>query len=49
MLDKTFKISAMDVSSIGMYSSQKMMADMSMFDRQSRLMAQYEQKYLAMP
>jgi hypothetical protein len=49
MLDKTFKISAMDVSSIGMYWSQKMMADLSMFDQQSRLMAQYEQKYLTVP
>jgi hypothetical protein len=49
MLDKTFRISAMDVSSIGMYWSQKMMADLSMFDRQSQLMAQYEQQYLAMP
>ncbi len=49
MLDKTFKITAMDVSSIGMYWSQKMMADLSMFDRQSQLMTQYEQKYLSMP
>jgi hypothetical protein len=49
MLDQTFKITAMDVSSIGMYWSQKMMADLSMFDQQSKLMAQYEQKYLSMP
>jgi hypothetical protein len=49
MLDRTFKITAMDVSSIGMYWSQKMMADMSMFDTQSQLMARYEQKYLSMP
>lgn len=49
MLQKYFNMSAMDVSNVGMYWSQKMMADLSMFDTQTRLMAQYEQKYMNMP
>jgi hypothetical protein len=49
MLDKAFKISAMDVSTISVYWSQKMMADLSMFDKQATLTARYEQQYLAMP
>jgi hypothetical protein len=49
MLDKTFKITAMDVSTIGLYWNQKMMADLSMFEKQTALMGQYEQRYLAMP
>ncbi len=49
MLDKAFKISAMDVSTISVYWSQKMMADLSMFDQQTTLMARYEQQYLATP
>jgi hypothetical protein len=47
-LDKHFKMSAMDFSNISMYWSQKMMQDMSMFDRLSQLTAQYEQRYLSM-
>lgn len=49
MLNKHFKMTAMDVSNVGMYWSQKMMADLSMFDTQSKLSAQYEQKYMSMP
>ena len=47
-LHKHFQMSAIDFSNVGMYWSQKMMADLSMFDTQSKLVAQYEQKYLAM-
>jgi hypothetical protein len=49
MLDKHFKMTAMDVSNVGMYWTQKMMADLSMFDTQSKLSAQFEQKYLSIP
>jgi hypothetical protein len=49
MLDRTFKISAMDVSTISVYWSQKMMADLSMFEKQTALMSRYEQQYLAAP
>ncbi len=47
-LHKHFQMTAMDVSNVGMYWTQKMMADMSMFQVQSEKTAQYEQKYLAM-
>jgi hypothetical protein len=48
-LHKHFNMTAMDFSNVGMYWSQKMMADMSMFERQSQLVQQYEQKYLSIP
>jgi hypothetical protein len=48
-LDKYFKMTAMDFSNVSMYWSQKMMADMSMFETQTRMTEQYEKKYLAMP
>lgn len=48
-LDKHFKMTAMDFSNIGMFWSQKMMADMSMFQTQMDITAKYEQQYLAMP
>jgi hypothetical protein len=48
-LHKHFNMTAMDFSNVGMYWSQKMMADMSMFDKQSRLVEQYERKYMAIP
>jgi hypothetical protein len=49
MLDKHFKMTAMDVSNVSMYWSQRMMQDLSMFQTQSDLSAKYEQQYLAMP
>jgi len=48
MLDKHFKMTAMDVSSVSMYWSQRMMQDMSMFEKQSQLTSQFEQRYLSM-
>lgn len=48
-LDKHFQMTAMDFSNVSMYWSQKMMADLSIIDRQSALIAEYEQKYLTMP
>ncbi len=48
-LDKHFKMTAMDVSNVSMFWSQKMMADMSMFQKQSDLSSHYEQQYLQMP
>lgn len=48
-LHKYFQMTAMDYSNVSMYWSQKMMADLSMFDRQTQLSAQAEQKYLQMP
>ncbi len=48
MLDKHFKMTAMDVSSVSMYWSQRMMQDMSMFEKQSQLTTQFEQRYLSM-
>jgi len=49
-LDKHFnKMTAQDFSNISMYWSTKMMQDLSSFDRLSKLTAQYEQQYLAMP
>lgn len=48
-LHKYFQMTAMDFSNIGMYWSQKMMADLSMFDRQNQLQEHFEQKYAHMP
>jgi hypothetical protein len=48
-LHKHFSMTAMDFSNISMYWSQKMMADMSMFETQSQMTEQFEKKYLAMP
>ena len=48
-LHKYFQMSAIDYSNVGMYWSQKMMADLSMFDRQSQLSNHFEQQYAQMP
>ncbi len=48
-LHRHFNMSAMDFSNVSSYWSQKMMADLSMFDRQSALVDQYERKYMTMP
>jgi hypothetical protein len=48
-LHKQFSMTAMDFSNVSTYWSQKMMADLTMFDRQSKLIEQYESKYMAMP
>jgi hypothetical protein len=48
-LSKHFNMSAMDYSNVANYWMQKAMADIPMFQRQTDLAAQYEQKYLAMP
>jgi hypothetical protein len=49
-LDRHFnKMTAQDFSNISMYWTQKMMQDLSSFDRLSKLTAQYEQQYLAIP
>jgi hypothetical protein len=49
-LDKHFnKMTAQDFSNISMYWSNKMMQDLSSFDRLNTLVQQYEQKYLSMP
>lgn len=48
-LHKYFQMSAIDYSNVGMYWSQKMMADLSMFDRQTQLSNHYEQQYAQMP
>lgn len=48
-LHKYFQMTAMDYSNVSMYWSQKMMADLSMFDRQNALSAQAEQKYMQLP
>ncbi len=47
-LHKHFQMTAMDYSNISMYWTQKMMADLSMFDRQTQLQNHYEQRYLQM-
>ena len=49
MLTKHFGMSAMDYSNVSMYFMQKMMADVSLLEKQAQLAAQYEQKYLGMP
>lgn len=48
-LHKYFQMSAMDYSNASMYWSQKMMADLSMFDRQTQLQERYEAKYAQLP
>lgn len=48
-LHKYFQMSAIDYSNVGMYWSQKMMADLSMFERQTQLSNHYEQQYAQMP
>ena len=48
-LHKHFQMTAMDYSNISMYWSQKMMANLSMFDQQTQMAAHYERQYLAMP
>ncbi|MBX3191036.1 MAG: hypothetical protein KF819_28830 [Labilithrix sp.] len=48
-LHKYFQMTAMDFSNVSMYWSQKMMADLSMFDRQNQLQEHYEQKYAQLP
>jgi hypothetical protein len=47
-LHKHFQMTAIDFSNVGMYWSQKMMADLSMFDRQSQLTEHYERQYASM-
>lgn len=47
-LHKYFQMSAMDVSNVSMYWSQKMMADLSMFERQTQLQTHYEAQYAQM-
>lgn len=47
-LDKHFKMTAQDFSNVSMYWSQKMMQDLSSFDRLSDLTKRYEQQYMAM-
>jgi hypothetical protein len=47
-LDKHFKMTAQDFSNVSMYWSQKMMQDLSSFDRLSDLTKRYEQQYLSM-
>jgi hypothetical protein len=47
-LHKYFQMTAMDYSSVSMYWSQKMMADLSMFDRQTQIANHYEAQYANM-
>jgi hypothetical protein len=44
-LHKHFQMTAIDYSNVSMYWSQKMMADLSMFDRQTQLSTHYESHY----
>ncbi|MDB4934209.1 MAG: hypothetical protein JWP87_1181 [Labilithrix sp.] len=44
-LHKYFQMTAMDYSNVSMYWSQKMMADLSMFDRQTQMTNHYELQY----
>ncbi len=48
-LQRHFGMSAMDYSNVSMYWSQKMMADLSMFERQQAMAEQAEAKYARMP
>jgi hypothetical protein len=41
-------MTAIDLSNVGMYWMQKMMADMSMFERQTQLTNHYEAQYANM-
>jgi hypothetical protein len=47
-LHKYFQMTAMDYSNVSMYWSQKMMADLSMFERQTQISSHYEQQYASM-
>lgn len=47
-LHKHFQMTAMDYSNVSMYWSQKMMADLSMFDRQTQIQNHFEQQYASM-
>ena len=47
-LHKYFQMTAMDYSNVSMYWSQKMMADLSMFDRQTQIANHYEAQYANM-
>jgi hypothetical protein len=47
-LHKYFQMTAMDYSNVSMYWSQKMMADLSMFDRQTQIQNHFEQQYASM-
>jgi hypothetical protein len=44
-LHKHFQMTAMDYSNVSMYWSQKMMADLSMFERQTQISNHFEQQY----
>ncbi len=46
---RSFGMSAMDSSNVSMFWTQKMMADLSMFERQQALAQQAEAKYTSMP
>jgi hypothetical protein len=48
-LQKHFGMSAMDYSNVSMYWTQKMMADLSMFEKQQALAHQAEAKFATMP
>jgi hypothetical protein len=48
MLDKTFKITSVDVSTLCVYWGQKAMVDLSIIQRQQKVMEHYERQYLAM-
>lgn len=48
-LHKYFQMTAMDYSNVSMYWSQKMMADLSMFDKQTQIANRYEAQYAQMP
>lgn len=47
-LHKYFQMTAMDYSNVSMYWSQKMMADLSMFDRQTQIANHFEAQYANM-
>jgi len=47
-LHKYFQMTAIDYSNVSMYWSQKMMADLSMFERQTQIANHFEQQYANM-
>ena len=47
-LHKHFQMTAMDYSNVSMYWSQKMMADLSMFERQTQIANHFEAQYASM-
>jgi hypothetical protein len=47
-LHKYFQMTAIDYSNVSMYWSQKMMADLSMFERQTQIANHFEQQYASM-